>query len=285
MPRSTRYKRIVRCPEPPSPSSTDATFGSDTESSSDCEEDIKDVDEVAEFLLQPDPEPETYSTKIEPPFSLCSVPGPLLLQLLHFLLLYLNLVPSHTLYPTPAPKRPPPRRPALPVKFGNRNDLWYYPDLKRVGWGVGPSMHEEDDTEYVVPPTPGTDESPIRITVTRNWSEAKIKTHNKNMLRIYRVPHNERRYFRIIVLKHDLLGYPMRRPVDEDDAVAVFRHENRSWDLGLKDETWMLLGTDHHLIWDIARRCEYRKPPFVRRVTKFIWRSAVKVVSPLIPWA
>ncbi|KAF8969391.1 hypothetical protein BDZ97DRAFT_1795362, partial [Flammula alnicola] len=232
-------------------SSTLSNCGSDPDP--DCGEEY----EVSSFLLSSDEESTTPS-----PSSDSGSPdadGPLFLQLLYCIMQYYNVLPNHPFYPLARPTpsvRISSQSKTIPKAAGSCTFYSYFEELI-----------EEDDAEYLVPPTSGTDEEVLRIPVLNaNGFREKIKNHSPDMLRIYRMPYDDISEFGVMV----------RRLPDVFDTISVVRQGHVSWDLGGKDETWMLIGNDPFVIEKILSRCDRRKPPFMTR-------TAYKVVAPWLP--
>ena len=272
--KPTRRRRFARFG---SPDSVEANYGSDPENDRIEEAEMREVEEVDEWLTQPIPPTPTFAKEDEKPFRIYNTPGALLYQLLFYFFLYLNLVPP-----------PPPPCPAnamiLPRKSVPR------PNHRRVDLGILFGRRREpvndDATEYVISPRPGTNQLPIHINVTTNNTTEKLKLHNKGMLRIYRIPRHtvERMRFAMDVSRFGLCGDVARMPVDEEDIVAVYRHGYRVWDFFQKDEVWYLVATNPHVLRQVLARCEYLQPPLSVRIKKPIWWAIRRILSSFLPF-
>ncbi|KAF8914279.1 hypothetical protein CPB84DRAFT_1742069 [Gymnopilus junonius] len=258
-----------------SPDSIDANYGSDAGDIID-EQDCQDIDEVADWLLQPVPPSPKEG---ENPFDIFSTPGAFLYQLFHIVLVYFNLLPPCAPYPILLPRKSAPRLP--PPQPPRTIDGKIFHKI------ISPTAFiPDDETEYVIHPTPGTNQHPIHIPVTNDISYEKLRLHKKGMLRIYRVSRDPviRLQFSSQVLALHLSGDVVRMPVDEDDTVAVFRHGYRLWDFFQKDEVWYLVATNTYTLREVIERCQYVQPRLAIRLTKPLWRTMRWILSVFVPW-
>lgn len=267
-----------------------ADVGDDTDSEEDIEEarEIEDVErwltgEEVDLPLTTPPPPEKYipdfaSTQSNRPFNLFNAPAPFILQIIHAIFVYFNLLSQPLVQ---QPTRPMRREMvSLPPSI-NVLDTTLYVDGKRdssvkYGWDTRQrcrAAYLEEDTEYVIHTI---DEEVIRIPVTRDISHTKLRRHGKGMVRIYRIPDRDIHVFGSISRSFGLKGLGIRLPFDEFDNVALMRHGQHSWDFGRKDDHWMMMGTDAQMIRDLIQRTRKWAPPFRTRVrnyfTKFVRR-------------
>ena len=280
--------------------SSTSSWGSDIATRGcECVSHSKDELEVADWLLhadeidwavRPRPPPSGPQTPpSHPPFSFHNIPGSLFLHLLYALFLHWGLFPSHPVRPRaaapkPAVVKPPLKKEALYNYLGKR-DYSVRPDGTRMRIGISESYFLVDDTEYVIAPRPGTADEEVRIAVTNDFSEEKIQTqtHTPDFLRIYRVPLDSRIVFGYACNNHKLVGHEIRKPYDSFDHVSIVRQSYVSWDLGPRDQTWMLVGRSARAITAVLERCDRRKPPFATRMKQLFLKACYKIFAPWLP--
>jgi hypothetical protein len=265
----------------------------------DCISHNDDEVEVAEWLLYskeqdwavrpPVPASSSQTTKSSPPFTLSSTPGPLFLQIVFAILAYWRLIPNHPIQAPPPQPRPSTSGPPPPLKKYKPSgraifvDPYIRPNGTRMMFDKSEAYYNKDDIEYLVPPTPGTNEEVLRIPVTNDFSKENVVTHTRDMLRIYRVPLDEMTTFGPTVRSFGFVGHVVRKPYDSFDTIQVIRQGHVSWDLGPKDERWMLIGRDGMEIQRILMRCDPRMPPFSTRLKHLFLKAAYKIVAPWVP--
>jgi hypothetical protein len=144
----------------------------------------------------------------------------------------------------------------------------------------------EDDAEYILPPTPGTNEQVMRIPLTEDLSTENLKLQEKDALRIYRVPWVDKRYFSFVSSGLGMVGHDIRKPADFDDTISVVRHGQvcMNWK---RDETLMLMGGSSELRWMISKlvpRADRRKPPFWTRLKRVFRKKLFEFFEPTMFW-
>ncbi|PPQ79475.1 hypothetical protein CVT25_002611 [Psilocybe cyanescens] len=235
------YPRPVRST---SPSSTDADYGDsdedEVETMEEYAENLLEEKEVANWLMCSDPQPWTspcVRAPTEAPFTLWTVPGPLFLQLIQFLLVYFGFVPRQNKFLMPVPHRMPSRRPLSILHY------WDPVDREKQARYMGVTASPmEDEMTYVIIGTPRTDEEPERIRMTVDYSTENMETHKPGALRVYRFHKKNAVEFITHARSAELLWTYVRKPDHSFDTVAVYKHGYRSWDFG-KDEMWALVSS------------------------------------------
>jgi len=290
--RSVRLKTPAPIPEVDSAVESDSSSSSSSssDSGSDYFADYVDEDEISEWLTHPDRERTTAwgTSTFHPPrppsaSSWLGTPAALALQVIHSVLHLFDLGPnSSSRIPIKLPTPPPS---TLHDQPNRHNRYRRYPKHLKLMY-EGTPYFLEDDAEYILPATPGTDGKVMRIPLTEDLSAENLKLQEKDALRIYRVPWDDKRYFSFVSSGLGMIGHDIRKPVDFDDTVSVVRHGQvcMNWK---RDETLMLMGGSYDLRWTIQRlvpRADRRKPPYWTRVKQFFRKKLFEFFEPAMFW-
>ncbi|KAF9481874.1 hypothetical protein BDN70DRAFT_875847 [Pholiota conissans] len=257
---------------------SDASWGSDIAAAGcDCPTHNDEELEVAKWLLlsreedlairPPPATPSQPISKSEPSFVIYHTPGALFLQIVFAILTWLGIISNeplrhrHLPYPHQSAFSIFPRQPRKFVPF-----------LKSVSW----EYLLDDDIEYLIPPTPGTDQKVLHISVSNRCDYEAVKQQAlapPHTLRIYRVPNDKREDFVSSIIEWHLAGHVVRKPRDIFDTVKVLRQSNVSWELGGEDQSWILIGRDPDVIDRILTRIDERPINF----STWVKRSLLKL--------